>query len=198
MSDKEIVDGLIANDRHIIKYFFYEQSLKTLTHICRHFFPNGYSALELIGEFYEFLSADNWHKLRIFKYTCSLDSYISIIASRYFQRKRDKRTKYLEEVDVPGRKSAVEASHDGFFMEDINKVLSKLHPFDSFLVRRILIEGEKPGDILYEAQELMKNDKTIKSSASSDKEVAGYVYTRYNRALGNVKKQMRIMGYGVN
>ena len=85
---------------------------------------------------------------------------------------------------------------DGFFMEDMNKVLAKFQPIDRFLIQRILIDGEKPGDILDEVARFMKDDPSISTNASDEKKLAGYVYTRYNRARNSLKQYMNALGYG--
>lgn len=90
MTDQEIVEKLIVNDARMIRDFFFVRCRGALMYIGQYYCPNLQMPEELIGEFYEFLSSDDWHKLRIFKYTCSLNSYITIIASRYFQHKRNK------------------------------------------------------------------------------------------------------------
>ena len=85
---------------------------------------------------------------------------------------------------------------DVFFMEDLKKIIGRLQPFDRFLVQRILIDGEKPGDILDEAKVLMAKDESLSSEAKTDAQFAGYVYTRYNRVRKGLQKQMVAIGYG--
>ncbi len=197
MTDKQIVEKLIANDSRAIKEFFFVRCRGALAYIGQYFCRDKQMPEELIGEFYEFLSADDWHKLRIFKYTCSLNSYITIIASRYFQHKRDKEMLPLDD-NIAIVKNLQEASgvNGVFFMEDVNKVIMEMAPFDRFLVQRILIDGEKPGDILDEAEEFVRTDKTINTGAQDRKQFAGYIYTRYNRARKSLQKSMIAIGYG--
>ncbi len=151
---------------------------------------------ELIGEFYEFLAADDWHKLRIFKYTCTLNSYVTIIASRYFQHKRDKELLSLDENISLVPHLYEERNEESFFMEDLGRIMKSMSPLDRFLVQRILIDGEKPGDVLDEAKVLIMNDKMLSTEAKTDAQFAGYIYTRYNRVRKNLQKQMIAMGYG--
>ncbi len=150
---------------------------------------------ELIGEFYEYLSADDWHKLRIFKYSCSLNSYVTIIASRYFQHKRDRELLPLDD-NIALVKNIQEKESDAFFMSDLKKIIARMQPFDRFLVQRILIDGEKPGDILDEAKVVMAQDESLSTEAKTDSQFAGYVYTRYNRLRKSLQKQMVAIGYG--
>lgn len=149
----------------------------------------------MIGEFYEYLSADDWHKLRIFKYSCSLNSYVTIIASRYFQHKRDRELLPLDD-NIALVKNIQEKESDAFFMGDLKKIIVRMQPFDRFLVQRILIDGEKPGDILDEAKILMAQDESLSTEAKTDAQFAGYVYTRYNRLRKSLQKQMVAIGYG--
>ncbi len=196
MTDQQIVNNLINGDHRTIKDFFFVRCKPMLIYIGQYFCQHKHTPEELIGEFYEFLSADDWHKLRIFKYTCSLNSYVTIIASRYFQHKRDKDLLPLNDNIALVKNLQDNRSGDAFFMEDLNKIIKRLQPFDRFLVQRILIDGEKPGDILDEAKLLMEQDANLSTEAKSDAQFAGYVYTRYNRVRKGLQKQMIAIGYG--
>ena len=196
MTDQQIVNNLINGDHRTIKDFFFVRCKPMLIYIGQYFCQHKHAPEELIGEFYEFLSADDWHKLRIFKYTCSLNSYVTIIASRYFQHKRDKDLLPLDENIALVKNLQDDSNGDAFFMEDLNKIIRRLQLFDRFLVQRILIDGEKPGDILDEAKVLMAKDESLSTDAKTDAQFAGYVYTRYNRVRKGLQKQMVAIGYG--
>lgn len=196
MTDRQVVDKLIIGDHRTIKDFFFVRCKPMLIYIGQYFLQNKHTPEELIGEFYEFLSADDWHKLRIFKFTCSLNSYVTIIASRYFQHKRDKELLPLDENIALVKNLQDDSNGDAFFMEDLNKIIRRLQPFDRFLVQRILIDGEKPGDILDEAKVLMAKDESLSTDAKTDAQFAGYVYTRYNRVRKSLQQQMVAIGYG--
>lgn len=196
MTDQQIVSNLIIGDHRTIKDFFFVRCKPMLIYIGQYFCQQKHTPEELIGEFYEFLSADDWHKLRIFKYTCSLNSYVTIIASRYFQHKRDKELLPLDENITFVKNLQDDRNSDAFFMEDFGKIIARLQPFDRFLVQRILIDGEKPGDILDEARVLMAKDESLSTDAKTNAQFAGYVYTRYNRVRKGLQKQMVAIGYG--
>ena len=195
MTDQQIVNNLIIGDHRTIKDFFFVRCKPMLIYIGQYFCQHKHTPEELIGEFYEFLSADDWHKLRIFKYTCSLNSYVTIIASRYFQHKRDRELLPLDD-NIALVKNIQEKESDAFFMGDLKKIIARMQPFDRFLVQRILIDGEKPGDILDEAKVVMAQDESLSTEAKTDAQFAGYVYTRYNRLRKSLQKQMVAIGYG--
>lgn len=196
MTDKQIITSLLSNDPRIIREFFFVRCKPMLLYVGQYFCPYRQTPEELIGEFYEYLSANDWHKLRLFKYTCSLNSYVTIIASRYFQHQRDRKYLSLAENLGPVRNLQAPRSVDPFFMEDLARIMARMQPFDRFLVQRILLDGEKPGDILEEARKRMDGEAAPKTAAQTDAQFAGYIYTRYNRVRKSLRKQMEIMGYG--
>ena len=82
-SDKELVEGILNNNNEIIVYFFFEQCMPMFRDI-KHRVYRKADMNGLISEFYIYLHADNWHKLRQFDYRIALMSWISIIAVRFF------------------------------------------------------------------------------------------------------------------
>lgn len=190
--DKDIVAALIANDPMMIEEFFFVRCRAALAYIGQYFCGAKESPESLIGEFYEYLSDKDWHKLRIFKYSCSLNAYISVIATRYFQNKRDSRLCLYGSEPLPIKDNSTEAV-DCFTQEDIYLLVSKMKPLDRFLIERILIDGEKPSDIVVEAKLLMKEDHV---NSMNEKQISGYLYTRYARAKQKLQKQLISLGYG--
>lgn len=194
MDDKECVEKLLANDALTIKEFFFQRCRPALVYIGQYFCKTKQTPEEMIGEFYEFLSENDWHKLRIFRYTCSLNSYVTIIASRYFQARRNREIESLSE-NVEYEQSYL-PSDTVFMMQDVNGILQKMLPLDRFLLTRILLDGDKPSDILDEAKPYILSESNSKSFMQSREQLAGYVYTRYNRAKKSFAKQMYLFGYG--
>lgn len=196
MTDREIVNRLLENDTEIIRDFFFVRCRAMLAYIGQYFCQMRQTPEELIGEFYEFLAANDWHKLRIFKFTCSLNAYVTIIASRYFQRKRDRDMLPLNEairIEEPTTGEPVEIR---FIMQDVDKVLQEMQPLDKFLLTKILLEGNKPSDILDDVVAYMPMESKSDAYKRSREQLAGYVYTRYGRAKKTFVDRMRVYGYG--
>lgn len=190
--DKYAIDLLIANDVIAIEDFFFNRCRAMLTYIGQYFCQSKESAESLIGEFYEYLAENDWHKLRIFKYSCSLNAYVSVIATRYFQNKRDNRVSYYGNEPLPIVENSIEAQ-DSFTQSDVERLIENMKPLDKFLVERILIDGEKPGDVLEDAKPLLDADHL---NSMNDKQYAGYIYTRYSRAKRRLQEQLILLGYG--
>ena len=110
--------------------------------------------------------------------------------------KRDRETVSMEEHEGEMRTLRDGDGGNPFFMEDVRGAIEKMQPLDRFLLQRILIDGEKPGDILDEAAVFIEKDETVSTEAQDRRQLAGYVYTRYNRARKSLQKRMIAMGYG--
>lgn len=190
--DKYIVERLIANDAEAIEDFFFYRCRAALTYIGQYFCQSKESAESLIGEFYEYLADNDWHKLRIFKFSCSLNAYVTVIATRYFQNKRDNRMSYYGNEPLPIKDNSVDAQ-DSFTQSDVERLVENMKPLDRFLVERILIDGEKPGDVLEDAKPLLDAEHL---DSMNEKQYAGYIYTRYSRAKRRLQQQLILLGYG--
>ncbi len=88
--------------------------------------------------------------------------------------------------------NSVEA-HDSFTQKDVEQLIANMKPLDRFLVQRILLDGEKPSDILDEAMPYLDADHLM---SMNEKQYAGYIYTRYSRAKKRLQQQLISLGYG--
>ena len=195
MTDKELLISILFCDSSAIHDFFFVRMRDAFAYIGQYFSPEPISAEEVIGEAYEVLSANDWHKLRIFKGTCSLTTYVTVIVARHFQHKRNR----LLGVDdnVLARLGGGTADSDyTFVMADVNDILSGFKPLDRLILQRVMIDGEKPGDILDEVRALAISDEDSKVKDHDDNKLAGYVYLRYHRAKLKFRQQMEAYGYG--
>lgn len=88
-TDKQLVEGMLANNEKIIRYFLFEACTPMLGFIIKNIFDYKVARDELINELYLYLSEDSWHKLRQFDYRSKLTTWLSVVAIRFFQKKRD-------------------------------------------------------------------------------------------------------------
>ncbi len=193
--DKDIISLLLAGDSAAIRDFFFVRMRDAFAYIGQYFSPEPITAEEIIGEAYEVLAADDWHKLRIFKGTCSLTTYATVIVARHFQRKRN----HLFGVDDNALAKLGGSSVDSdyrFVMADVQKILTGFNPMDRLILQRVMIDGEKPGDILEDVRNLAMMDTDSKVKEHDDAKLAGYVYLRYHRAKIKFRQQMEAYGYG--
>lgn len=90
LSDSEIVKGIVANNPQIIEYFFIKKCSNLFMYIVSSVFDGKVEREELINELFLYLAGDNWRKLREFNYKSTLITWVSVVATRFFLKKRDK------------------------------------------------------------------------------------------------------------
>lgn len=89
-SDRQIVDGILSNDRVIIEHFFFKKCSGMFDFILERVFDNEINKDELISELYLHLSSDNWKKIEQFDFRSKLTTWTTVVAIRFFQKKRTK------------------------------------------------------------------------------------------------------------
>lgn len=194
-TDDQVIGLLISGNSSAIHNFFFVRMRDAFAYIGQYFSPDLISAEEVIGEAYEVLSADDWHKLRVFKGTCSLTTYVTVIVARHFQHKRN-RLFGVDDNALERLGGSAADSDEHFMMEDVDKILSGFKPLDRLILQRVMIDGEKPGDILDEVRALALEEEDAKIREHDDKKLVGYVYLRYHRAKLKFRQQMEVYGYG--
>lgn len=195
MDQFRVLSLIFSGDSSTIHDFFFVRMRDSFAYIGQYFSPEPISAEEVIGEAYEVLSADDWHKLRIFKGTCSLTTYVTVIVARHFQHKRNRLLGVDDNALARLGGSAPDSDYH-FLMEDVQEILSGFPPLDRLILQRVMIEGEKPGDILDEVRALALADEDCKIREHNDEKLAGYVYLRYHRAKIKFRQQIEVYGYG--
>lgn len=89
LDDRELVDGILGNDKRIIEYFFNRKCSKLFDYIIINVFDDNLKdKQELANELFLFLVKDNWHKVRLFEFRSKLMTWVTVVAVRFFQKKR--------------------------------------------------------------------------------------------------------------
>ena len=86
LSDKELVDLLLANDPEAIEYVFFYRCEGMFAHIVYRVFQSQVRKEELITDFYFYLSENEWNRLRKFEFKASLNTWLTVIALRFFKK----------------------------------------------------------------------------------------------------------------
>ena len=95
LSDKELVDLLLANDPEAIEYVFFYRCEGMFAHIVYRVFQSQVRKEELITDFYFYLSENEWNRLRKFEFKASLNTWLTVIALRFFKKMRISQTKLV-------------------------------------------------------------------------------------------------------
>ena len=88
MSDRKLVELLLANDAEAIEYVFFYRCEGMFAHIVNTILRSQEKKEELITEFYLYLSSEDWRRLRQFEFRSALDTLLTIVAVRYFKEKK--------------------------------------------------------------------------------------------------------------
>ena len=89
ITDEQIVNGIVNNDHSIIEYFFLKKCKSLFAYIVQSVFDYQIDENTLISELYIYLQANDWHKIKQFDYRSKLTTWTSVVAVRYFQKKRE-------------------------------------------------------------------------------------------------------------
>lgn len=147
LTDGDWVERLTAVplDQQAHSYFFNVKCSEFLQYISAGIFGNG-DIGEIVGEFYELLSKDNWHVLRQYKGLngASLNSYLSRCAVRHFLAQKKKETRN-EVVSIEQPEIIRELNN--FTTEDergnppVWQAFNRLCERDRIVLHRLVIEG---------------------------------------------------------
>ena len=87
-TDKEIVEAILANDDDMIEHFLFRECKPLFSYIIHSIFEGRVERNELINDFFLYLRQNDWYKIRQFDFRSKLTTWISVVAIRYFQKKR--------------------------------------------------------------------------------------------------------------
>lgn len=87
--DKQIVDGILSNDKQLIGYFFNKKCSKLLSYIILNVFDGHVDQRALVSELYIYMEKNGWYKIRQFDFRSKLMTWLSVVAIRFFQKKRE-------------------------------------------------------------------------------------------------------------
>ena len=86
--DEQLVNGILNNNRPLIEYFFQKKCSKLFAYILLNVFDGNIDKRELVSELYLFMANNDWSVIRKFQFRSSLMTYVSVVAVRFFQKKR--------------------------------------------------------------------------------------------------------------
>lgn len=95
LSDRQLVELLLANDPEAVEYVFFHRCNGMFAHIVHSVFQSQGKKEELISEFYLYLSENDWNRLRQFEFKSALNTWLTVIAIRFFRKKRISQTKMV-------------------------------------------------------------------------------------------------------
>ncbi len=122
LSDRQLVDLLLTNDEKVVEYVFFHRCDGMFAHIINDVFQSQVKKEELITDFYLFLSADNWRRLRQFEFRSELNTWLTVVAIRYFNQKKDEIQTNLGNLEESLMKEVRQIPDDFDLFDEMSRV----------------------------------------------------------------------------
>lgn len=178
LSDRQLVEMLLANDEEAVEYVFFHRCDGMFEHILNSILPKG-NKEELINEYYLYLREDDWRRLRQFEFRSGLNTWLTIVAIRFINAKKS-----LAQINDKALNSLpmdkAENVADDF---DVYHEMSRVELYDA--INRL----SKPRERLALLGELM--GKSAESIAEELGCTVAAVYNLTKKARKAVKKMMK-------
>ena len=181
MTDREIIEGLIARDNQVTKVFFFDKCRPLFYSIMTKVFDYEVEYDEMVNELYVYLMENDAIKLRNFKYRSSVYMWLKVLAIRFFIHKRVRLIDGMSQ-DTPydGRQQTADAEKDMTAEGDVERILDKIpNKRYVYVIRRLIIED-------WESDELAKDMNITTANLYNIKRRAMAQLTRV--ALNDIKE----------
>ena len=167
MTDKEIIQGLIARDNRVTEEFFFVRCRPLFLNIIRRVFDYEVEYDELVNELYLYLMEDDAVKLRRFEYRSSVFLWLKVLATRFFIRKRKQMLENSTE-EYPYNGQTVQQAEDKDYSakSDIRRLFSLMPtPRYVFVIQRLVFDDQEPEQLAKEMGITVENLYNIKRRA---------------------------------
>ena len=169
MTDKEIIEKLIARDERVTQRFFFKNCRPLFMSIIRYVFSYEVDYDEFVSEFYLYLMEEDAYKLRQFEGRSSIYQWLKITAIRYFIAKRDKMIDNQSEetlIDKASKSLPVDTVQELTAKVDIAHLL-RIMPNRryEYVIRRLVLHEAEPKVVAKELCTNVDNLYNIKKRA---------------------------------
>lgn len=189
MSEKDIIDALIAHDEHVTEQFFFKNCRPLFMSIIRNVFNYNVDYDEFVNEFYLHLMENNAYRLRQFQGRSTIYQWLKVIAIRYFIAKRDglienESNDTLLESIAQTKEGDCEKAMIG--QMDIENLLSLMpNKRYVYVIKRLLLEEAEPKVVAEELNTSVDNLYNIKKRAfAALTAIALREVERYEKEIG--------------
>lgn len=143
-NDEQLVNGLLKNDGSLIEYFFYKRFAKLLQYISYAVFDGRIDTNEMVSELFMYLSENNWHKMRKFAYKSTLATWLSVVATRFFVKRRGEliENKSTEDLLIKQRNVSFLSVNNKDLAMDIQNAISRMsNERYKFVIQKLDLQG---------------------------------------------------------
>lgn len=146
MTDKEIIQGLIAKDNRMTEEFFFQKCRPLFCKIIDYVFDYEVDYDEFVNELYVYLMENDAAKLRNFEYRSSVYMWLKILAIRYFVKKRGRMIDMSSQVPPYVRPEVpTDEEQKAMAKNDIKQLFERMPTQRyAFVLKKLLIEEWEP------------------------------------------------------
>ena len=169
MTDKEIIEKLIARDERVTSLFFFKTCRPLFLSIIRYVFSYEVDYEEFVNEFYLYLMEENASKLRQFEGRSSIYQWLKITAIRYFIAKRNRMIDMAPKdtpLGITTHDEMVDKESETVARMDIASLFERMsNKRYVYVIRRLVLDDAEPKDVARELQVSVENLYNIKKRA---------------------------------
>ena len=169
MTDKEIIEKLIARDERVTSMFFFKNCRPLFLSIIRYVFSYEVDYEEFVNEFYLYLMEENACKLRQFEGRSSIYQWLKITAIRYFIAKRNRMIDMAPKdtpLGITTHDEMVDEESETVARMDIASLFERMsNKRYVYVIRRLVLDDAEPKDVARELQVSVENLYNIKKRA---------------------------------
>ena len=167
MTDREIIQGLIARDNRVTAEFFFDKCRPLFISIIKKVFDYEVEYDEMVNELYVYLMENDAVNLRNFEYRSSVYQWLKVLTIRFFILKREQLIEDVSRETPYGRdQTEADSETDMTAAGDMERLFNSM-PNTRYVhvIRRLVIEGRKPEELAHEMNITTANLYNIKRRA---------------------------------
>lgn len=169
MTDRQLIDLLIARDERVTQQFFYKDCRPLFMSIIHNIFQDKADYDELISELYLHLMENDACRLKQFEGRSSIYQWLKTTAIRYFLEKRDNMIEKESEeylLEQIAHTSIIEAEPQWTAQMDVHHLLSLMQNRRyAYVIQRLVLEEIPPQHLAEELDITVDNLYNIKKRA---------------------------------
>jgi RNA polymerase sigma factor (sigma-70 family) len=149
MTDKEIIEGLIARDEKVTREFFFTSCRPLFISIINSVFSYRVDYDEFVNELYLYLIRDDAARLRTSQGKSSLFQWVKVVAIRYFIAKRDNLIEDRSEDALLKQADRIDYTDDRRQAHtDFNRILSRMQNRRyAYVLMRLVQMDDEPEEV---------------------------------------------------
>lgn len=189
MTDKQIIEALIARDEQVTEQFFFGNCRPLFLSIIGYVFSYEVDYDEFVNEFYLHLMENGAYRLRQFQGRSTVYQWMKVVATRFFIAKRNNlidTTTQSTLLDSAARKEDADCQAKITAKIDLEYMLSLMpNKREVYVIRRLILDEAKPIDVARELNVKVSNLYNIKSRAiEALTDIALKEVERYEKRFG--------------